>query len=174
MRKECILTMALLTAVFSFFGLFGCKKSDAFPTDPSAVPVALGVSRSSMSMTDSYVFSLRCSDDKVLFTADWYDYDTESRLEFENREVPYKSMECLLEIITRYNLVEYVGKYRDVKPIFDALDDEKYYLTLHMSDGSYRQISSAGDARVDLYGFFTALAKETAASDAQSDLTGEE
>ena len=164
MRKECILIMALLTALFSLFGFSGCKNSGKFPSDPSSEPVALGFSCSSMSMTDSYSFSLKRADGKILFNANWYSYDLEKQIDFENNEVSEEKMERLLEIIKKHNLVEFVGKYRlkNQKSIFTVLDGTNHYLTLKMSDGSEKQIDTAGAACTDLYAFFTELALETA------------
>ena len=87
-------------------------------------------------------------------------------IDFENNEVSEEKMERLLEIIKKHNLVEFVGKYRlkNQKSIFTVLDGTNHYLTLKMSDGSEKQIDTAGAACTDLYAFFTELALETAAS----------
>lgn len=151
---------------FSLRGLFGMKKRDDFSPEPYAVPVTLAYSHiGGMAKTDSCSFSLHREGDKVFFDAQWYNYDTEREIRFDDREVPLENMERLTKLITQYELVSFIGKYKSPKPKYEVLDGDSEYLYIKMSDGSARGIASAGKARHDLYGFFTALAAETATPD---------
>lgn len=171
-RIEGMRIMAFLTAVLSFFSMFGCKQKDAFPFDPSAVPESLAFSCSSMSMSDSYSFVLYKENGRILFDAEYFSYDRNEVIHFENKEASDSDMEKMLDIIAQYDLINFIRTYKEPKIEWEVLDGTDYYLSIRMSDDSQRSIKMcdgsptnvgfAGNARKALYDFFSELAIQMA------------
>ena len=119
----------MLLLPISFFGCGAKKKYTA--ADVSVI----SFSCSSMSYTDSYVYSLRKENEEWFFAAN-YSYDFENpRVEFEDKKVSTPDIAEILGIVKEQDLILQAQKYKPVRIKAFVLDGGGYYLYFKMNDG---------------------------------------
>lgn len=114
-------------------GLFGCgAKKNYTAADVSVI----SFSCSSMSYTDSYVYSLKKVSEEWFFDAN-YSYDFENpRVEFENKKVSTQDAAAILEAVKEQDLILKAQKYKPPRIKAFVLDGGGYYLYFKMNDGT--------------------------------------
>ena len=90
-------------------GLFGCGAKKKYTAADVSV---ISFSCSSMSYTDSYVYSLKKENEEWLFDAN-YSYDYENpRVEFENKKVSAQDAAAILDVVKEQGLILQAQKYK--------------------------------------------------------------
>ena len=114
-------------------GLFGCgAKKKYTATDVSVI----SFSCSSMSYTDSYVYSLKKINEEWFFDAN-YSYVFENpRVEFEDKKVSTQDAAAILEAVKEQDLILQAQKYKPPRIKAFVLDGGGYYLYFKMNDGT--------------------------------------
>ena len=114
-------------------GLFGCGAKKKYTASDVSV---ISFSCSSMSYTDSYVYSLKKVNEEWFFDAN-YSYDFENpRVEFENKKVSTQDAAAILEAVKEQDLILQAQKYKPPRIKAFVLDGGGYYLYLKMNDGT--------------------------------------
>ena len=121
--------MLMLLLPISFFGCGAKKKYTA------ADVRVISFSCSSMSYTDSYVYSLKTENEEWFFDAN-YSYDFENpRVEFEDKKVSTPDIAEILGIVKEQDLILQAQKYKPPRIKAFVLDGGGYYLYFKMNDG---------------------------------------
>lgn len=114
-------------------GLFGCGAKKKYTASDVSV---ISFSCSSMSYTDSYVYSLKKENEEWFFDAN-YSYDFENpRVEFENKKVSKQDATAILEAVKEQDLISQAQKYKPPRIKVFVLDGGGYYLYFKMNDGT--------------------------------------
>ena len=114
-------------------GFFGCGAKEKYTAADVSV---ISFSCSSMSYTDSYVYSLKKENEEWLFDAN-YSYDYENpRVEFENKKVSAQDAAAILDVVKEQGLILQAQKYKPPRIKAFVLDDGGYFLYFKMNDGT--------------------------------------
>lgn len=114
-------------------GLFGCGAKKKYVAADVSV---ISFSCSSMSYTDSYVYSLKRENEEWFFDAN-YSYDYENpRVEFENKKVSAQDAAAILDVVKEQDLILQAQKYKPPRIKAFVLDGGGYYLYFKMNDGT--------------------------------------
>lgn len=128
-KKASLFLLMLLLPV----GLFGCGAKKKYTAADVCV---ISFSCSTMSHTDSYVYSLEKANDEWLFDAN-YSYDFENpRVEFEDKKVSTQDAAAILDVVKEQDLILQAQKYKPPQIKAFALNGGGYYLYFRMNDGT--------------------------------------
>lgn len=132
-RADCIKKASLFLLMLLLpIGLFGCGAKKKYAAADVSV---ISFSCSSMSYTDSYVYSLKKENEEWLFDAN-YSYDYENpRVEFENKKVSAQDVAAILDVVKEQDLILQAQKYKPPRIKAFVLDGGGYYLYFKMNDG---------------------------------------
>lgn len=128
-KKASVFLLMILLPI----GLFSCKAKKKYTAADICV---ISFSCSSMSYTDSYVFSLKKADDEWLFDAGYFPDCESERVEFENERVSAQDAADIINIADEQNLILQAQKYKPPRIKAFELDGGGYYLYFRMNDGT--------------------------------------
>ncbi|MBQ8796167.1 MAG: hypothetical protein IJZ54_07060 [Clostridia bacterium] len=157
MKRMVYIIIAVAAIAITGAIVAGCAVN---PTKNNESKVISGVSLSQQHSDFYYYYSFYLREDsgKILLDADVRFDEEPYEVILEGCEAEKADFQNLLSIIEKYNVEDYVNKYKKKPLPFEAMDKTTMKTTLYYTDGSDKSADTGEDYRQELYDFFKKLA----------------
>lgn len=159
MKRMVYIIIAVAAIAISGAIMAGCAVNPPKDNEPKSIS---GVSLSQQHMDFHYYYSfyIRKDNGRILFDADVRIDEEPYEIVLEGCEVEKSDFEEMLSLIEKYNVDDYVNRYKKKSLPFEAADKTTKKTTLYFTDSSDKSAETGSDYEQELYDFFKELSLE--------------
>lgn len=157
MKQMVYIIIAVAAMAISGVIVAGCTVNPPKDNAPKTIS-GISLSQHHMNFRYYYSFYIRMDNDKILFDADVRFDDEPYEVVLEGCEIEKSDYKSILSIIEKYNIENYVIRYKKKNLPFDVADKTTKTTTLYFTDGSDKSADTSADYEQELYDLFKNLA----------------